>query len=367
MAKAKSTRTIHVFDFLNDEIKPSTGVCAVFGGERFLKRLAIKKITHAAAAGDVDFQATQFDGDSVKLADVLDELQTRTLFGGDGPRVVVVDHADKFVSEFRSQLEDLAEKDIPGLLVLLVGKWASNTRIYKRVDKSGLQIRCDAPLKGKSKTTIDSKLVVGWLTNRAKVEYGFTLPASGAQVLIDLSDCEFGRMDQELQKLALYVDDKGKVNDETVAKVVGGWKTQTMWEAIEAACNGDAGHALTLLDHLLRSGEHPLALFGSMAWSLRRYGVATEIVFRQARSGRRPDIGRAVQEAGFRPWGGEVEASQDNLRQLGSKRTAKILDWLNEADLALKRSHSQEGRSRLVLEKLFVRMAKELSPQAVSA
>ena len=37
-----------------------------------------------------------------------------------------------------------------------------------------------------------------------------------------------------------------------------------------------------------------------------------------------------------------------------------MLDWLLEADMALKRSHSKEHRGRLVLEKLFVKMAKEL-------
>ena len=39
-----------------------------------------------------------------------------------------------------------------------------------------------------------------------------------------------------------------------------------------------------------------------------------------------------------------------------------MLDWLLEADLALKRSHSKPDRGRLVLEMLFVKMAKELGP-----
>ena len=366
MAKSKTGNTVHVFDFLDDSNAVSSGICALFGGERFLKKMATKELVKRVSGDDPDFQATEFEGDSAKLADVLDELSTRTLFGGAGPRVVIVDRADSFVSNFRSELEDLAESQRSGVLVLIVSKWAANTRLYKRIDKNGFQIRCDAPLAARSKTKTDTKLVGQWLTKRAKAEYQFKLPSTGAQLLMELTDCEFGRMDQELQKLALYVDEKKTVSDDVVAKVVGGWRTQTMWEAIESAVDGDAGTALKLLDQLLRSGEHPLALFGSMAWSLRRYGVATEIVFRQVRNGRRPDMGRAVQEAGFRPWGGEVETSQENLRQLGSQRTAKILDWLNEADLAMKRSHSKEDRSRLVLEKLFVRMSKELAPtQAV--
>ena len=37
---------------------------------------------------------------------------------------------------------------------------------------------------------------------------------------------------------------------------------------------------------------------------------------------------------------------------------------LIEADLQLKRSHSHESRGRFVIEKLFLRLAKELKPAA---
>ena len=41
-----------------------------------------------------------------------------------------------------------------------------------------------------------------------------------------------------------------------------------------------------------------------------------------------------------------------------------MLDWLLDADGKLKRSHSRPERGRLVLETLFIRMAKELGPVA---
>ena len=137
-----------------------------------------------------------------------------------------------------------------------------------------------------------------------------------------------------------------------------------MWDAIGAACDGDAGEAVRLLDQLLKTGEHPLALFGQLSWSLRRYATATEIVLRQVRQGKRPDLGSAVSAAGFKPWGGEVDLAHDRLKQLGRGRAAQILDWLNETDAALKRTHTSEHRGRLALEKLLIKMSKELSPAA---
>ena len=362
--------TIHVFDLLDKPLaKVPTGVCAIFGGERFLKRLAVEYLVQSIGGDDPDFAASQYDSQtagSVGWADVHDELSTRSLFGGDGPRIVIVDHADSFVKENRERIEQYVGASASnGLLILIVDSWASNTRLYKAIKKSGTQVKCDAPTKSARSKQTDEKRTAQWLVARANETYEFQLPIGGAQNLIQVTDCEFGRMDQELQKLALYADKKGKVDQKTIKTVVGGWRSRTMWEAIDAAVEGDAGNAIQLLDQLLRSGEHPLALFGQLSWSLRRYATATELVMRDLRSGKKPNLPGAIKEAGFRAWGGEIDSAQARIRQLGRERAGLMLDWLLEADLALKRSHSKPERGRLVLEKLFVKMAKELGPQAV--
>ena len=356
------TGTLHVFELLEKSLaKVSSGACAVFGGERFLKKLAVDHLIDSSGV-DPDFSAGHYDSESANWPEIKDELSTRTLFGGNEPRIVVVDHADKFVKENRERLEEYVDADNEhGLLVLIVDSWASNTRLYKAVNKKGLQIKCDAPLKGRSKQPDEAK-IQSWLMARAKSEYEFELPAGGAQLLIELTDCEFGRMDQELQKLALYADESGKLTTKTIKENVGGWRSRTMWEAIDAATEGDAKKSLELLDQLLRSGEHPLALFGQMSWSLRRYATATEIVMRQLRSGSKADLGVAVKAAGFRPWGGELKSAESRIKQLGRDRAGKMMDWLLDADLALKRTHSKEDRGRLVLETLFVKMSRELGP-----
>ena len=350
--------TTHIFDFLDSVPNQSlSGVCTLFGGERFLKQLALEKL----GTKDNDFSVIKLNGSTAEFPAVVDELATRSLFGGSGPKIVVVDDADAFVKQNRDRLEHIVESSQPNLLVLVVESWAANTRLYKLIDKYGFQIRCDAPNQGRSKKP-DIKRIVSWIVKRAESVHEFSIPANGASLLIDLTDCEFGRMDQELQKLALYADKSGKVTTDQVAEAVGGWRTQTMWDAIGAACDGDAGEAVRLLDQLLKTGEHPLALFGQLSWSLRRYSTATEIVLRQVRQGKRPDLNAAVGAAGFKPWGGEIDAAQDRLKQLGRGRAAQILDWLNETDAALKRTHTAEQRGRLALEKLLIRMSRELAP-----
>ncbi len=349
--------THHVFDFLEKQLTElPQGVCVLFGGERFLQREAT---AHLLADVD-DFSVSRLDGDQAEIADVLDELCTQSLFGG-STKTVVIDHADAFVKANREALEDLLDGGSDGLLVMLVETWPANTRLYKRANTKGIQIRCAPPTTSARSKTPDLKRVAKWISERAQTVHAFKLPAAGAQMLVDLTDCQFGQMDMELQKLALYAD-KGKVTVETVGKVVGGWRTQTMWDAIGSAVDGEAGRALELLDQLLKSGEHPLALFGQLSWSLRRYATATELVLRQVRDGNRPDVGSAISAAGFKPWGGEADLAHDRLKQLGRERAAKILDWIVETDFSLKRSHSAGDRGRMALEKLFVQMAKQLGP-----
>jgi DNA polymerase-3 subunit delta len=355
----------HVFEFLAKPVgEIPTGVCALYGSERFLKTLALRHLTGADVEDNQsEFSATKYDAANASWPDVYDELSTKSLFGGDGPRIVIVDDADKFVSENRSRLEKFAEgTGGTGLLVLIVDTWLKSTKLYKRVSLHGMQIDCGPPKKSARSKTADPTKVCTWLVNRAKQSHGFELPKQGAQLLFDLTECEFGRMEQELNKIALFANDKGKVSMETIKQSVGGWRTRTMWDAVDAALAGDAGKALDLLDLIFRGGEHPLALFGSLSWSLRRYANATEEILRQMRSGRKPNMQTALKSAGLGGWGGENAEAQ--LKQIGSGRAKQLSQWLLEADLQLKRSHSHETRGRLVLEKLFLRLAKELKTAA---
>jgi DNA polymerase-3 subunit delta len=47
---------------------------------------------------------------------------------------------------------------------------------------------------------------------------------------------------------------------------------------------------------------------------------------------------------------------------LGRQRASLLYRWLLEADLAMKLTHSQDDRARLLLEQLFIRMSRQLGP-----
>ena len=358
--------TAHSIDLIRQDVPAlQGGVCAVFGSERFLKKLVVKRLVESVAGEDAEFSTVQLDGSHEKTtwAAVHDELSMSTLFAAAGPKLVVVEEADSFVKEYRGRLEKLVDHPpADALLILVVDSWAANTKLYKRIDKTGFQVDCDPPQikRGRSKKP-DEPRIAQWLVDRARSEYEFELPAAGPAILMELTECNFGRMDQELAKLALYATDQ-PLDNQRIREIVGGWPAQTMWNAIDAATEGKAGVALEFLDQLVRSGEHPLSLLGQMSWSLRRYAEVLELTRRDIRQGKKPDLNQAILGAGFRQWGGELDSASRRLRQLGKQRVAQINRWLLDADLALKGSHSKPERGRLVLEQLFVNMSQAVSP-----
>ena len=377
MAKGKANSasgSLAALDYLARAANhPPKPVCVVFGDEPFLKGEVLSALRAAILSdGDGEFSGRTFVGDDAEARAVFDELATVALFGG-GKRFVVITEADGFVSANRPLLEDYSAKPREtGVLVLDVKSWPSNTRLYKQLAESGLQIDCKAPA--------DSALL-DWLRNRAERQYQAAFARGAAERLLEIVGPQMGRLDQETAKLSLLATatplpspaptslspapcplPPSKITIELIEDAVGGWRAKTAWEMIEAAAAGDAREALVQLDRLILAGESPVALMGQIAWRFRQLAGAARIAVRMQATGGRVNLRQALEQVGVKNWQGAMEKAEGNLRQLGARRAARLYRWLLEADLALKGSSSSGDRARLVLEQLFVRMSRQLSP-----
>lgn len=358
------SHTVHIFDYLDNPSEHAPApVCVLFGDEPFLKQLGRQQLRRALLGEAAEeTPVASFEGDVARWRDVADELSTVSLFGGGAKRLAIVEDADKFVSQNRQQLEDyVAKPSRAGTLILEVDAWPGNTRLYKLVDKDGLQIDCRPPevARGRNKVP-DEDRIKQWLRTWAKSRHNLVLEPRAAQVLIDLTGAVFGMLDQDLAKLALFTAPGGKITAEMVHEIVGGWRAKTAWDMIDAACDGNAADALSQLDRLLQAGDHPIAIFGQMSWSLRRYNAAVRNYEAAERAGRRSSLKEALQQAGFNDWPkGSLDAAETRLKQLGRERAGKLYRWLVDLDLSLKGSHSPEDRARFAIEHLFLKMASK--------
>ncbi len=354
MAKsaAKKSDVLSALEYLFHSDKyPVPGVCAVFGDEAFLKSEVLAAIRRQVLEGDDSFSLTTFTGKEAQLREVIDALATVSLFGK--RRLVIVEEADPFVTEYRSQLEDYVTKTAKGgVLVLDVKTWPGNTRLAKAVAADGLAIECKA---------LPERHLKSWLIERGKAEHQVRLDAAAADALLELVPPELGILVQELAKLALVAGDGRVIDVKLVRDNVGGWRARTTWDMIDAAADGRAAAALAQLGRLIAAGEKPHGLLPQMASSLRRFATAMDLIETADARRQRLPLRNALSQAGVLPF--KLTDAERQLRQIGRARAKQLTRWLLAADLAIKSHNSADDAARIELERLIVRLAAGSHPE----
>lgn len=316
------------------------------GPDEFLRREVIEHLI-----GLMNFESlavTRFDGEEVKWADIHDELATRSLFDTGGPKGAFVRKADDFISKNRDAIEHWTEKGPVGSILLLeVQSLPSIQKIYRLAQKYGWMI-------GQDRDPTDA-YIRKWIAGWAKKRHGLKLTPEQTNLITDRIGFIGGLVECELAKLALFANETGEVSDRRVDELVGGWRTQTVWQLSDWIADGEIAKALGLVDKLVMAGQSPVGIAAQLSWSLRRFGMAA-YAFEQAervQSGR-PDFSGVLMDAGFRY--GEVEKATRRLKRIGRMRAKKLLAWLVDLEARLKGSHSQEDRARFALEEFILRL-----------
>ncbi|WP_417735641.1 DNA polymerase III subunit delta [Rosistilla oblonga] len=348
---------LNAFDLLtaaNDS--PPSAVTVLFGDDPMLRSWTLRKLLGLDAAEEDRPDSIDLDGELAEWKDVRDELQTGSLFSMGQPRSIVVRDADKFVSKYRAELEAyVAKPSSAGLLLLELKSFPGNTRLYKAINKTHLLVQCAIPTGSGRSTKPDLNKLKSFLCGFVAARHQCKLQKGAAETLVELSGTSLGLLDTDIAKLAVCVERGAPVTDDMVRKFVGGWRSKTTWEIIDAATEGNSGEALRQLDHLIASGEKAFALLPQISWSLRRLGLAAAAIDYAEKSGRRISLSDALQQAGFRPF--DMKKAEAHLRKIGRPRAQRMLGWLLDADLKLKGTHSTDDRARWVLEELFLKMA----------
>ncbi len=318
------------------------GVVVLFGAERFLRQSCLNVVVKQVLGdeeGD-EIGLTRFEGKEADIKSVFDELLTVSMWGD--KRLVLVDEADDFVSKNRVGLEKfLQSPPKKSLLLMMVKKWQKTTRLYKLVEKVGLNISCE-PLKDRE--------LPRWLIDTAKQQFEKELARPAASLMVELAGSGLGLLEQELSKLASFVGERARITTEDVTQLVGGWRTETTWAMVDAIIAGQVGHALNCLEKLLAAREAPMMILGGLAFKFRQVAQATEL----ARQGTK--LSSALQTAGV--WRNQIQAVEQYLRRIGRPRAERISHQLLEARDTLgggKGSYSNE-QQRIVLETLLIRL-----------
>jgi DNA polymerase-3 subunit delta len=320
------------------DAKKLAPVYVLHGDEDFLKRQVLAVLRKAVFGSEEnEFGFSTQPGDKAEFATVRSELETVPFLSP--RRLVVIDAADPFVSQYRSALEKYVSKPAEsGILVLEVKSWPSNTKLYKMAPSAG-SIACQAP---------EPYRLVDWCVKWSATQNGKQLSQSAARLLVDLVGAEMGILDQELAKLAIYVGAKTKIETEDVDCLVGSCREQNTWKVFEAIGGGRAEEALTMMDRLFEQGQDPLAVLGAFSWQLRGLAKAGRL------SQQGVPLPRAIERAGFKPF--KRHEVEQQLRHLGRRRLSRLYEWLLEANSGLKGGSQLPGRT--ILERLVVQLSR---------
>jgi DNA polymerase-3 subunit delta len=328
-----------VFAFLERPPASPQPVYVLHGDEDFLKRQALGAIKKLVLGeGDDAFAFSTHAGDRASYADVRDELDTVPFLCP--RRLVVVENADPFVTQWRSLLEKyVGQPSQRGVLVLDVRTWPATTRLAKQVPASATLV-CKAPALHR---------LPAWCTAWAQSQYGKQLTPAAAQLLVDLVGAEMGQLDQELNKLAIYVGKGPRIDVAEVDQLVGRSRAAEVFKIFDALGSGNTAAALAILQRLFDQGNDPVAILsGPFSWHLRRLAQAARL----ARHGL--TLAAALERVGVPPFG--RASCEQQLRRLGPRRAGQLYDWLLEADLGLKGSSQLSPRT--LLERLIIRLAR---------
>jgi DNA polymerase-3 subunit delta len=330
------------------------------GSDSFLIEKVLRRVIDGLSGGDPgSIPPQKLYGKDLKWSEVDAELATHSLFSQANSQVVLVLEAASFITKYRSELESwVAAPTSNNTLILVTDSWLSTTKLHKLVEKHGLQIHCEPPTAGQRSKSVDFKRITQWIQQWAHQQHQLKVAHEVGSLLWEFSHDSFGMVDTSLAKLSLLLPPGSAVTMDHVREHVGGWKVESVWQAVDQALDGQAERAIETLHPIFHAGEHPLSVMGQLSWALRRYAIAYDLYNQTRRENGRADMPQALALAGFRDWGSEKEKAATRLRRLGRRRLDLLHRWLLDIDLALKNTHSDEANGRALIERLLIQMGQ---------
>lgn len=255
-------------------ISAATRFLILHGKDRFLADEYLRTLREALAKvhGKDGVDTVRFDGAQGAriMADVLDECRSQGLM--QQYKVVLVDNADQLVkasddepaapklkgkrgpavASAREMLESYAEDpSSSATLVLRAGVWRPGNldkAVAAIAGGGGSVIKCEPPSEAEA---------IAWAQKRAKLRHQTSIDAQSAAMLIEAVGTELGRIDTEIEKLALAAGGEGQpITPELVSSMVGVSREDEFWAIQDSLLAGGAAAPLAQLRELIEVSRH---------------------------------------------------------------------------------------------------------------
>ena len=251
------------------------------GTESFLRTEALDALKHYVfERSPRDFNYDSFDAGEGQLEHALAGARTLPMMGP--LRLVVLRSVDAlFTRRKRSKkkasgkkgrgkkLEPaelleayVADPEPRSMLVLTAEKVDRRLRVWRQLEKAGALVELQ-PLRARE--------VPGWIARRA-TQMGLRLEGNTAGLLADLLGSDLGGIVRSLEKLQLYVGERGAAGPEDVAQCVARTRIHTVFNLMDAVGRRQTETALVLLHRMLEGSDRsmPIRILTMLIRQMRR-------------------------------------------------------------------------------------------------
>jgi DNA polymerase III delta subunit len=376
-AKAASDRTAA------GPLSAAARLVVLHGKDRFLQdeHLRVLREALAKAHGADGFDTVRFDGQQGPriIADVLDECRSFGLM--QQHKIVLVDNADLLLKEVEDEappprsppppkpvgkkggarmpasmtpreiLEGYAEDpSSSATLVLKAGTWRPGNldkKIAALPGGQGAVIKCEAP-------TFEE--AAAWAVKRCKARHHSTIDPAAARTLVDTTGVDLGRIDSELEKLALAAGGDGSpITPELVELMVGMTRQDEFFNIQGSLLSGELSRALRHLRELIEvSRQDPVPV----GWAYIEAARKLHLAARAVREGRNV-FSLQYQLKAFGPGAQEMLANLAKITKTVSPgAAARLLNQTVKVDAGNKSGLGEAVRNLEVMAVKFAGMGK---------
>jgi len=324
------------------------------GSERFFRgRCRRSLVRHVLGEDGAAEGLIEIDLKEQPLAHVFEEARTLSLFAT--ARLVVGRNAEAALPRARSKSADQAGSAIksyfrdptPGVVVLFE---ATRFDLGERDDKAKAE-RAAKFFAAVPETVELTRLTAAEALKGASAlskRMGLDIDGEALAELVDLLGADMARLENDLEKLAVYAGESGRVTRAEIELLVPEARQSGVFELSDALAHKDRRRALEILDTLAKSGAYWPLQITLLASLLRQALAARELGARGAQQ----LVGQLAQR-NVRIWNARAQQLIGIARTFSQTELEDALVALFEADRDLRRPRPDD---RIIMERLVLRL-----------
>ncbi len=230
-------------------------IYALSGDDEGMILFALEKFYALIPSDMRDYCVQKFEGNDVSQSDVIAALSYVSMFG-DRRLVIVEDYNKKLTLQESEAWLDYADNIIEGNILVLVNCPTIKSALSQYV----VEVDCN------KMGLLDYVNYIQTLFNFYKIKYD----KSALSTIVNRCNKDFGKINNELNKIMLYVGNDIVVDGDVIDDIVATDTETQVFEFIYAIQDGDYDKAMGIMDVLLKRGDKPSAILATLTLTFKR-------------------------------------------------------------------------------------------------